>query len=150
MSTTAHQTVPPQGAIQSGPWQGEYLDAYGHRANLRFDFDVTGDTVRGRFDLRVRTEDAPQSIRGELQGRVEGERVRFTVIVGKERRPVEFEAVVRPAGSHARQAMFGVVRDAPQQNFGGGVWIAWRFVTPQEKAAARASQRTTERPPTRR
>jgi hypothetical protein len=151
MSTTADRSTAAQGAIQGGPWQGEYFDAYGHRAALRFDLDVTGDTVRGRFDLRIRTEDAPQSIRGELEGRVEGERVRFAVVVGKERRRVEFDAVVRPAGSHARQAMFGVVREAPQPNFGGGAWIVWRYSTPAERSrereAARASQRSPERPP---
>jgi hypothetical protein len=154
MSTTADRPSPTQTPIQSGSWQGEYLDTYGHRAALRLELEVSGDNVRGRYDLRVRTEDAPQMIRGELEGRLEGDRVRFAAIVGKEGRRVEFDAVVRPAGSHARQAMFGVVRDAPQPNFGGGIWMAWRFTTPADRArereAERGSAQSTDRPPDRR
>lgn len=133
MSTPADRIDARQGTLESGTWKGEYLDAYGHRGGVRFELDASGDDVRGRYEITVRSEDQPHLISGTLEGRVEGNRARLHALAGKEGRRVEFDAVIGPAGSYARQALFGTVQDVPEQNFGGGVWIAWRFAGPDSR-----------------
>jgi len=123
----------PEQRIRSGRWRGEYLDAFGHRGRVELSLDEEGGEVQGRYELTFRTEDAPEKVAGEFRGRFEAGRVSFEAPLeaGKaDQRPpqaVRFEAQLSPAGSFAGQAMFGLVTNVGTPNFGGGVWIAWRF-----------------------
>lgn len=116
--------------LESGAWEGEYIDVHGYRGRLRLDLEATTDALRGTYELTVRSEDKPQIMRGEVEGGMEGDRVRMALELGRSREKMQYEAHIRPAGSYARQALIGVVQAAPQSNFGGGVWIAWRFARP--------------------
>jgi len=114
-------------SLEPGIWEGEYIDARGHRGQLRLTLEASEGRVRGKYELTLRTEDRPQVLTGEVDGDVDGGRVRLAVALGARRERVEHEAELQSAGSHATQAMMGIVRAAPQSDFGGGVWIAWRF-----------------------
>jgi hypothetical protein len=120
--------------IEAGEWEGEYTDVNGHRGKLRFALEVAGDDIRGTYQLILAEEDQPEVISGRVQGGMAGSTVRFRAVAEAEkqegRAEVQYEAQIAPAGSYARQALFGVVSAAPQANFGGGVWIAWRFDRP--------------------
>ena len=138
--------------LESGIWVGEYIDANGHRGELRLELRPSGGRVTGRGELRIRTEDEPQVISGDLEGAVEddpeeqapgpargegrgrGKRVRLRLkgpgVPGPE---MQYEGKIRPAGSHARQALFGVVGAMPRENFEGGVWYAWRYDRPSDQ-----------------
>ena len=124
--------------LENGMWEGEYIDVNGVRATLRLDLDVKDNKVTGTFEAVFQAEDQPQMMRGDLSGYTEKGQVRVQLPIGpasdKERgkaEMVEFSAQLSDAGSHARQAVFGVVSSAPRSNLGGGVFIAWRFDKPQ-------------------
>ncbi|HET6776375.1 MAG TPA: hypothetical protein VFH81_01240 [Actinomycetota bacterium] len=131
------QDYGPERKIRTGRWRGEYLDAFGHRGRIELALEEEGGEVRGRYELTFRTEDAPEKVAGEFRGRIEAGRVSFEAPVEArkaEQRPPEtarFEAQLSPAGSFAGQAMFGLVSNVGTANFGGGVWIAWRFEEPR-------------------
>jgi hypothetical protein len=118
-----------QGIVQSGRWTGEYLDVNGFRGRITLDLDATDEGFDGEFRLEIRSEDAAQVLSGRLTGAVgKGEaRLIWQPERGQVAEPVTTRAEVRPAGSYARQAMLGVADPVPASNFGGGVWIAWRF-----------------------
>ena len=114
--------------VKSGVWQGEYLDVNGHRGKLRLDLEAEGGRVTGRYRLTLAAEDEPETISGRVEGSVEGSSIRFEAPVGKqEAERILYEGSLRPAGSFALQAIYGTVEAVPQENFGGGVWIVWRF-----------------------
>ena len=119
--------------LESGDWDGEYIDARGHRGRLRLSLDVGSEGVRGKYELTLRTEDQPQVVSGEVTGKVDGERVSLGLALGRERRQMQYQATMRAAGSYAKAAMYGTVEAAPGSDFGGGVWIAWRFATPRPR-----------------
>ncbi len=116
-----------------GKWEGQYLDVNGHRGQLRMSLDYAGDTITGRYELRIAAEDKPQVIAGTLQGKTSGNRLNLSIPRAADakqqqgRQPLAFDAEIRGAGSHAEQAMFGTIAGGVEGNFGGGVWIAWRF-----------------------
>lgn len=142
--------------LERGVWRGEYVDANGYRGDLTLALEPSGGRVAGNAELRIRTEDEPQVIRGEIEGDIEDDveddvegvaatadrpdrgrrrrkRLRLRLkIDGAPGQEFRYDAKIRPAGSHARQALFGVVHEAPRTNFGGGVWFAWRFDGPQD------------------
>ena len=128
---TKPDTAAPR--LESGEWDGEYIDARGHRGRLRLTLDVTDGAARGKYELTLRTEDRPQVLTGEVTGKVDGERVSLSLALGRERRQLQYQATMRAAGSYARAAMFGTVEAAPGSDFGGGAWIAWRFATPRAR-----------------
>jgi ribosomal 30S subunit maturation factor RimM len=120
--------------FQPGSWDGEYIDAHGVRGTLRLRFEGNDERVKGTYEVRFRTEDQPQVIKGDLEGETREGRLRFLLPIGERtdargdaREKVGFDAQVSDAGSHAKQAIFGVVSGAPRANLGGGVFIAWRF-----------------------
>ncbi len=137
--------------LEPGDWEGQYLDANGYQGRLRMRLDTVDDaqgTVRGDAELTLRAEDRPQIIRGQIEGQVEDEddeqtraggqpadpgrgkgkgRLRLRLKVeGGPQGEIQYDARIRPAGSFAKQALFGFVDESPESNFGGGVWIAWR------------------------
>lgn len=120
--------------LESGDWEGEYIDVNGHRGPLRLNLEVKDNTLQGKYELTIRTEDKPQVISGEIEGDVKGENAKMLLAQGREREKMQFDVHVRSAGSFAKGALFGLVGAAPGSNFGGGVWIAWRFAkTSREK-----------------
>lgn len=124
-------------SIQGGLWEGEYIDVNGVRATLRLKLDVSETKVAGTFEAVFQAEDQPQVMRGDLSGYTEKGQVRFQLPIGPasdgeagKAEMVEFSAQLSDAGSHARQAVFGLVSSAPRSNLGGGVFVAWHFDKP--------------------
>lgn len=127
--------------FEPGEWEGEYIDAYGYRGTLRLSIASDGEKLSGKYELTVRSEDQPQTFGGAVQGSVArsatgSDRVQMQLNLGPEGKgdaqTITYDAVVRPAGTFAKQALFGMVESAPtsdiaQANFGGGVWVAWLF-----------------------
>lgn len=136
--------------LESGNWEGEYIDVNGYRGRLSINLKAEGGVLRGAYELTLRTEDAPQILKGVVEGKVDekgsvsmnlapGNTVdkqgaaKTDVPMGGGNETMEFNAQTSSAGSFALQALCGLVSGAPQSNFGGGVWIAWRFNKPEEK-----------------
>lgn len=113
--------------MESGVWEGQYLDVNGHRGTLRLTLEPKEDTLRGKYELKLITEDNPKVIQGNVEGQIEGTNIHMQLALGKTAQKVQYESHVCPAGSYAKQAIFGLVESVPQSNLGGGVWIAWKF-----------------------
>lgn len=126
-STTNAATCKQEPTIESGLWQGEYIDANGYRGDLRLTLVTSGDTLTGEIALKLRTEDQAQVIRGTVDGVAEYELVHLRSALEGVPEKIEYAAEVRPAGSYACHALFGTMPAVPQYNLGGGIWIAWRF-----------------------
>jgi hypothetical protein len=124
MGTSSQQRKP---ILESGLWEGEYIDANGHRGELGLDLETSASTVTGTMELVVRTEDEPQVINGEIDGAVEGKSLRLHMVLEDRSEVIECVARVRSAGSYARQALTGTIPALPRYGLGGGVWIAWHF-----------------------
>ena len=116
--------------LSSGVFEGQYLDAYGYRGLLKIDVKTSDNRLEGNYELTIVTEDKPQVLTGRVEGTQERAAVRLRLALGKEgkeQKPLEYVAEVRPAGSHARQCMYGLVNAPKESGLGGGVWIAWEF-----------------------
>jgi hypothetical protein len=113
--------------LESGRWEGEYIDVSGHRGALTLTLEVRGDEVFGKYELALRTEDQQSFVSGEVEGRVEGENVRFLLALGANKERLSYSAHLSDAGSYARQALYSTVDSGSEAGFGRGVWIAWRF-----------------------
>lgn len=118
---------PARVALESGEWEGEYIDAAGHRGKLSLKLDASADRVTGSYQLTLRAEDRPQIIRGDIQGVHSEDRLEMQLRLGESREEMKYSAQVSSARTHAEQAMFGLVTAAPGSDFEGGVWIAWRY-----------------------
>jgi hypothetical protein len=118
---------PERVALESGEWEGEYIDAAGHRGKLSLKLEATSERVTGSYELAVRAEDRQQIIRGEIEGLHSENRVEMQLRLGESKEAMKYSAQVSSARSHAEQAMFGLVSAAPGSDFEGGVWIAWRY-----------------------
>ncbi len=112
--------------LEAGEWRGEYLDVYGRHGKLTLRLAGVGAGLAGEYELTLRSEDAPQVLRGRVRAVPVETGVRFELDQEKGA-PLAFHAQVRPAGGHAQQAIVGLV-DAPAgSGLGGGVWIAWKY-----------------------
>lgn len=112
---------------ESGEWEGEYIDAGGHRGRLSLRLDASADRVTGSYELTLRAEDSPQIIRGNIEGVQSEDRLELQLRLGESREEMTYSAQVSSARTYAEQAMFGLVTAAPGSDFEGGVWIAWRY-----------------------
>jgi len=117
--------------LESGKWSGEYIDASGVTGELTMNLEVSADGLAGSYELVLRTEDAPQMIRGELRGLVEHDRIELRPSVGDSKEGLAYSAQLASARTYARQALFGLATAAPGSDLVGGVWIAWRFARPE-------------------
>jgi len=114
--------------LESGEWEGEYIDVRGYRGELQLKIETDGDTVRGAYELAVPDEHETAHYEGELRGHVEKDHVQLELPgLGPDREPIETTATIESALPYARQALVGRMDSVPEQNFGGGPWIAWRF-----------------------
>lgn len=114
-------------ALIPGDWEGEYLDAYGHRGQLRMTLEESDGSVKGSYELTIADEDQADIQRGEIVGSIERGVVGLSFGSEKGDIRVEHKAQIRHAGGYALQALVGVVDPVPGTGLGGGVWIAWRF-----------------------
>ena len=114
-----------QTKLEPGVWEGEYLDVRGLRGKVRFVLRSVDKAVSGEFEMSLVTRGRPLVHKGSLEGSVDGTNVRLTLKGPAQ--VLEHVAEVREAGSYAKQALIGVVRTSPGADWGGGVWIAWRF-----------------------
>lgn len=136
--------------LESGNWEGEYIDVNGHRGLLSINLETEGDMLRGEYELTLRTEDQPQILKGAVEGKVDEQgavniNLALDNTVGKQAyektqassvgdgKIIRYDAQISSAGSFARQALCGLVSGVPESNLGGGVWIAWRFNRPEGK-----------------
>lgn len=113
--------------LKSGIWEGRYLDAYGYKGNLRLEFETGENKLEGKYSLELITEDEPEVISGRIGGNYEKNMVRIELISTRSKEPILYEGKLVDAGSHATQCMKGLVDTTPENNFGGGVWILWRY-----------------------
>lgn len=126
--------------LLSGDWDGEYTDSYGHKGKLRFKMDVKETNVLGDFELTVKKPDKPWKVAGKMKGVIQkGNNIEFTLEIPDTEKGVEstpkqakFKAHLRSAGSYAHQSLIGIADKMPMKNFGGGVWVAWRFKEKKE------------------
>lgn len=114
-------------SFKPGVWQGKYLDAYGYRGDITFSTELKGEEISGKFELVLSTEDQPQTITGAVSGKHAEGSVHLRLTIGRIKEPIEYDAQIINAGSHAEQCMSGLVTAPKNSNFGGGVWIAWLF-----------------------
>jgi hypothetical protein len=145
MATTDDSYDAPRssGKLEPGNWDGEYIDVNGYRGKLRLHLETGGGgAVSGKYEMTVRSEDGPQIFGGPIDGKVDDQgNVYLDVTLarggkekeGDKRHVVQYTARPSSAGSYAKQALFGSVGGSPETNFGGGVWIAWRFNRPEER-----------------
>lgn len=114
--------------LDSGAWEGEYLDVRGFRGELEMKLEVEGDEVRGSYEMVVADEDEAMEFAGELRGTVEEDRVFFELEpLGPAGASVESTATIESAIPYAKQALVGELGPVKALNFGGGCWMAWHF-----------------------
>lgn len=113
--------------LRPGIWEGRYIDAYGHEGNLQIQFETKENRLEGKYNLELISEDEPEVISGRIGGKIEKNIVRIELISRQSKEPILYEGKVVDAGSHATQCMKGLVDNTPENNFGGGVWILWRY-----------------------
>lgn len=120
------QTEPPQ--LQSGTFEGQYLDAFGYRGRIRVDVESKEGVLQGKYEMVLATEDKPLVIAGHLDGKYgkSGE-VMMRLTNEKTKVSLEYSAKLQAAGSFAKQCLMGVVKAPAKSGFGGGVWIAWQY-----------------------
>ncbi|GEM_PF-6981343 len=118
-----------KGKLQSGLYQGKYLDIKGREGFVKFDLKVDGDHVHGKYEMDVLDEHSSDKITGELSGKLSENQIELDLSRGKEKLPVKYHARVADAMPYAEQALYGQVSDVQSKKLGGGVWIAWRFKT---------------------
>lgn len=120
--------------FESGLWTGEYLDVKGYRGTLSIEFNMSGQSLKGKFEMKLKSEDKPQFLAGEVEGSVERDNIKIKLISRKEKMPdILYNAKLSEAGSFAKQSMYGIIETAGGFNFGGGVFIAWRFSSQERK-----------------
>lgn len=124
---TKKQVAEEVSKLEPGNWEGQYLDARGYRAKLRLTIESREGLLEGSYELVVATEDKPQVVTGRLVGKHSADAVRFDLGGEKAKQTLSYEATLQPAGSYAKQCLMGIAKAPPGSDFGGGVWIAWRF-----------------------
>ena len=125
-ATSPHPEGKPM-TLQTGEWEGEYIDVYGHRGTLHMTLEDSAGSLSGKYELTIQSEDKPKVMTGEITGVVEGDSVGLTLAMGKNAEKAEYRAWIRHAGGFALQSLVGFVDPIPGSGFGGGVWVAWRF-----------------------
>ena len=114
-------------SFKPGVWKGNYLDAFGRRANITLHTDIKEGQITGKFELIVSAEDEPIIVTGNLAGKQEHDSVQLMLSPGKSREPISYSAQIMNSAGHATQCMAGIVSAPKNSDFGGGVWIAWRY-----------------------
>jgi hypothetical protein len=117
-------------SMESGKWEGEFIDSSGQRAVVRIYVDNEGDVRAGRFELVFKTEDEPFVVSGACEMRISGQRVQFEVPARDakdQQSTVLYSASLSDAGTHARQALYGTIDEPPVDGLNGGVFIAFRY-----------------------
>lgn len=114
-------------SFKPGVWQGKYLDAFGYRGELKLETESKGEEISGKFELVLASEDRPKVVTGTVSGKQANGFVQLRMIVGKNQEPIEYDAHIMNAGAYATQCLSGMVTAPRKSDFGGGVWIAWRF-----------------------
>lgn len=118
--------------VMEGRWQGEFIDAYGYRANLELELETSGSDIRGRMQMQLRTDEDPVLITGKVEGSVTTKGGEVVMYLDGVDEKFENSVHLRDGGTHAHQAMFGLVTTTGKSGFGGGVWIVWRFDQPSQ------------------
>ncbi len=114
-------------SFKPGVWQGNYLDAFGYRGEIKLHTESKGEEISGKFELVLASEDQPKVVSGSVSGKQKEGSVQLKMSVGKSQEPLEYSARIMNASSYATQCMSGMVTTPKNSDFGGGVWIAWRF-----------------------
>ena len=111
-----------------GNWEGHYLDVRGYRCNLKLSIKSEQERLSGKFQLEIpRGLHDSQTLQGGLSGEIKGEEVSLILEIGKKNDGLNYRAQLSDAGSHATQALYGNVVSTLNRDFGGGIWIAWRY-----------------------
>ncbi|MCC8358381.1 hypothetical protein [Salinimicrobium sediminilitoris] len=112
----------------TGQWEGKYLDVRGYSCLVSFKLESEGEVVKGEFEIQV-----PQglhdshTIKGQVSGQLRDNKLSLELEIGKLKEGLKYQAELSDAGSHATLAMMGTVHSPSKSDFGGGVWIAWKF-----------------------
>jgi hypothetical protein len=114
-------------SFKPGVWKGKYLDAYGYRGEIKLNTESRGAEIMGNFELLLASEDEPQVLSGNIMGIQENDAVQLKLTIEKSKETIEYKAHIMNAGSYATQCMGGMITAPENSDFGGGVWIAWRF-----------------------
>ncbi len=125
----------------SGRWEGKLLDASGPVARVTAVLKQAGERVTGEFSVYVASardgcgcsgwklaQTAP--VAGTFASSGQTLQLKYEQAVGAKPSGVVFEARLRDADPHARQALIGsytVSDDARQIGFEGGACVLWSF-----------------------
>jgi hypothetical protein len=113
--------------LQNGLYQGKYLDIRGREGFVKFDLNVEGEKVFGKYEMDILDEHSSDKITGELSGRIVEDNIELELSRGKEKLSMKYSARFASAMPYGEQALFGQVSDVQSKKLGGGVWIAWRY-----------------------
>jgi hypothetical protein len=114
-------------SFKPGVWKGKYLDAHGYRGEITLNTESKGEEIMGNFELTVASEDEPQVLSGKVMGVLKKGSVLLKMTIEKSQETIAYNAQLMNAGSYATQCMGGIITAPRNSDFGGGVWIAWRF-----------------------
>ena len=118
--------------LEQGSWSGEYIDRYGHRGKLNLEIKSDDAEISGEYQLSMKAHHEVRVMKGEVKGKIKGDIASLNFTLGnpdqdKEYGTMECQGTVSDAGSFALQSITGEVTAAKETNFGGGVWIAWKY-----------------------
>lgn len=111
----------------SGAYEGQYLDAFGHRGNLYLTLSFANGNVTGSYEARLADEDdASRTLTGSIEGTYADNTLALEVTLDNGD-ILTLDAQGSDAGSYGNFGFYGLVNPPPSGNFGGGVWIAWNY-----------------------